>query len=108
MRCDFAVAPLVDTPFNRCKSDLKILEYSALGLPVIASDLPQYRIDAPFVTLTDNDQQAWEHVLSDAIRKGPRKQNAEAIQRSWVLKHRMLEPSLEGFDKLICEKISPR
>lgn len=40
---DVAVAPLVDNDFNRCKSALKLLEYGALGLAVIASDLPPYR-----------------------------------------------------------------
>jgi glycosyltransferase involved in cell wall biosynthesis len=36
------VAPLVDNTFNRRKSDLKWLEYSAMGLATIASDLPTY------------------------------------------------------------------
>ena len=40
---DVAVAPLVDHPFNRAKSNLKALEYGAVGLPVVASDLPPYR-----------------------------------------------------------------
>ncbi len=36
------LAPLVDTPFNRCKSAIKMLDYAALGLPVVASDMPAY------------------------------------------------------------------
>lgn len=36
---DVAIAPIVDTEFNLGKSDLKILEYSALGLPTIASSI---------------------------------------------------------------------
>jgi hypothetical protein len=32
---DFAIAPLVDNKFNEAKSELKYLEYSALGLPGI-------------------------------------------------------------------------
>jgi glycosyltransferase involved in cell wall biosynthesis len=39
---DIALAPLCDTPFNRHKSDLKHLEYSALGLPAVYSDLEPY------------------------------------------------------------------
>lgn len=41
-RWRMGLAPLLDTSFNRNKSDLKFLEYSALGLPVIASDVPPY------------------------------------------------------------------
>lgn len=41
---DFNVglAPLVPNTFNACKSYIKALEYSALGIPVIASDVGPY------------------------------------------------------------------
>jgi glycosyltransferase involved in cell wall biosynthesis len=39
---DVGLAPLLDNSFNRCKSDLKWLEYSAMGLATIAADLPAY------------------------------------------------------------------
>jgi len=42
---DAGLAPLVDTPFNRAKSDVKLLDYAALGLLPIASDVPSYRAD---------------------------------------------------------------
>lgn len=40
--CDIAIAPLEDHPFNRSKSSLKYLEYSALGLAGVYSKLPPY------------------------------------------------------------------
>lgn len=39
---DIAVAPLVDTRFNRCKSDLKFIEYAMVGIPVVASATDSY------------------------------------------------------------------
>jgi glycosyltransferase involved in cell wall biosynthesis len=39
---DVGVAPLVDVVFNRCKSDLKFQEYSAMGLATVAADLAAY------------------------------------------------------------------
>ena len=33
---DIGIAPLADTPFNRCKSPIKTLDYAALGLAVLA------------------------------------------------------------------------
>ena len=36
------VAPLIDNVFNRCKSNIKLLEGWALGIPVIAQNLPTY------------------------------------------------------------------
>jgi GT2 family glycosyltransferase/glycosyltransferase involved in cell wall biosynthesis len=37
------IAPLADTPFNRCKSAIKMLDYAALGLATVVSDMPAYR-----------------------------------------------------------------
>lgn len=39
---DLAIAPLEDNLFNRCKSPIKYLEYSALGVPGVYSRLPPY------------------------------------------------------------------
>ncbi|MBL8112020.1 MAG: glycosyltransferase [Acidobacteria bacterium] len=40
---DLAISPLQDTPFHRCKSDLKYLDYAALGIPGVYSDVTPYR-----------------------------------------------------------------
>ena len=37
------IAPLADLPFNYGKSGIKAEEYSAIGVPTIASDFPQYQ-----------------------------------------------------------------
>ncbi|TPL73973.1 methyltransferase domain-containing protein [Mesorhizobium sp. B2-3-13] len=40
---DFAIAPLSGSRFNDAKSDIKFLDYSALGVPAIYSDVPAYK-----------------------------------------------------------------
>ena len=37
--CDFALLPLLDTPFNRLKSDLKAVEAASCGLAALASSV---------------------------------------------------------------------
>ncbi|MGR8934456.1 MAG: glycosyltransferase [Gammaproteobacteria bacterium] len=39
---DIGIAPLEDTHFNRAKSNIKLLEYGATGIAVIASDVEPY------------------------------------------------------------------
>ena len=43
MDYDIALAPLLENTFNLSKSDLKLREHMALGIPVIASDVGPYR-----------------------------------------------------------------
>jgi glycosyltransferase involved in cell wall biosynthesis len=40
---DIGLAPLRDISFNRAKSWIKALEYSASGIPFVASPLPEYK-----------------------------------------------------------------
>lgn len=40
---DILLAPLADTPFNRAKSDVKLVEAGARCIPWVASALPAYR-----------------------------------------------------------------
>jgi len=42
LEVDFFLAPLVDNEFNRCKSSIKFLEYSMLGVPGIYSRVVPY------------------------------------------------------------------
>jgi hypothetical protein len=39
---DIGLAPLSNTLFNRCKSELKLLEYGAWGIPYVASKVAPY------------------------------------------------------------------
>ena len=40
---DIGIAPLLDVTFNRAKSNLRWLEYSALGIPTVASNVRPFR-----------------------------------------------------------------
>ena len=67
---DLGLAPLADTPFNRCKSDLKCLDYGALGLLPLLSDAPAYRADPDLArfALFASDEESWFEALSGVLR----------------------------------------
>ena len=71
---DIGLAPLADTPFNACKSAIKVLDYAALGLASLASDVPAYQgslADGPGGMLVPNSTAAWHDALSRLIRDAP-------------------------------------
>lgn len=41
-RCDVLIAPLADVPFNRTRSNVKLKEYAAAGVPWLASPVGDY------------------------------------------------------------------
>ena len=62
------ICPLAKSPFNDCKSDLKWLEYSSLGIPVVASAAPPYDSIEPGVTgLLARNLSDWEAHLSSLL-----------------------------------------
>ncbi|MCW0417378.1 hypothetical protein NB689_003132 [Xanthomonas sacchari] len=87
---DLALAPLEDNLFNRCKSNLRLLEYGACGYPVVASDLPPYRDGALPVTLVKNRFRDWVNAirahLADADARTAAGMALRAtVQRDWLL-----------------------
>lgn len=63
LNLDLALAPLEDSLFSRCKSNIRVLEYGACGVPVICSNLEAYRDGLP-VKRVDHRFDSW----MDAIR----------------------------------------
>lgn len=67
---DIALAPLRDTAFNRCKSDIKFLDYSAIGAAGIFSRVRPYEASVRHGQtgwLAENSPAAWEAALTELI-----------------------------------------
>ena len=68
---DIGIAPLADTPFNRGKSAIKVMDYAALGLAVVASNVAAYGetlADGVTGLLVSNNESAWFDALSRLVR----------------------------------------
>ena len=69
-RWHIGVAPLIDDEFNRSKSPIKAMDYAALGVTVVASDVPAYRgmvRHNETGLLVPNEPEAWRQALRDVI-----------------------------------------
>jgi hypothetical protein len=87
LRLDLAVAPLVAHPFNESKSNLKALDFAALGLPLVASRVGPYA-DLPHgetcFTIPDNDPAQWVEALASLIGDAEQRRAMGAAARRWV------------------------
>ena len=67
---DIAISPLQDTPFNRCKSDIKFLDYSAIGAAGIYSRVSAYESRVRHLEtgwLVENSNEAWVDALETLL-----------------------------------------
>ena len=67
---DVGLAPLADTPFNNCKSDIKFLEYTALGVVSVVSDCAPYRasaVESGGAILVKNSTDNWRDTFLNLI-----------------------------------------
>lgn len=68
---DIGLAPLVDNRFNRSKSAVKYLQYSALGIPCVASPclpyIPLIQHGVNGFIADDNNPEAWTECLRSLI-----------------------------------------
>jgi glycosyltransferase involved in cell wall biosynthesis len=90
--CDVFIAPLCDTEFNRCKSNLKFLEYSSLGVPGVYSRVHPYAEtvahgDTGFLASGPDE---WRRFLSRLVadpdlraRMGARAQ--QTVRENWMV-----------------------
>lgn len=105
-RFDVAVAPLLDTPFNASKSDLKFLEYSGMGLPSVLSRVPAYAETVTHGTdgrLADNTVQDWVANLHAVAAPDHRRDIAAAAVEH--ARRRTLGPTMPDFAALV---VGPR
>jgi glycosyltransferase involved in cell wall biosynthesis len=92
-RWHIGLAPLLDTPFNRCKSSIKTMDYAAMGMVVLASDMPVYRgslADGPVGHLVENDPHAWYEALEWLLRDQAMRQTLERRARAAFLEQASL------------------
>jgi hypothetical protein len=88
---DIAIAPIADSEFNYAKSDLKLLEMSAIGLPTICSAIgnKQGPYDlVPNATTVRNTTDEWYQAIKSMEDPATRFQCLEAgqaeLQRRWL------------------------
>lgn len=92
LNLDIAVAPLAQLPFNQGKSNLRLLEYGILGIPVVCTDIEPYR-NSPACRVT-NTPKAWTEALRARIYDARARAQEGITLRKWVQQNYLLENHL--------------
>jgi glycosyltransferase involved in cell wall biosynthesis len=81
---DIGIAPLADTPFNQARSNVKLKEYAALGIPWLASPVGPYTQLGPEQGGALVPDGEWELALSSLIRHPLRRRRLAQRARAWA------------------------
>lgn len=104
---DIGICPAQDTVFNNCKSNLKVLEFGAIGAAVVASPIHPY-IGMPHVKIAHNEDEWYnylkEYIDSKCIRTEDGLELHEHVKTNYSLLEVGLEKHLEIFDDMLDKK----
>ena len=103
---DIGLAPVVDRPFNRGKSNIKFQEYSMLSIPTIASRVGEYREIQEGVTgLLASGDVEWEYRMEELIKSEELRRTLGANAKRYVLEHCNIETNINKYDLVYREII---
>lgn len=100
IRWDIALAPLRDTPFNHCKSDIKCLDYSAVGAAGIYSRVPAYESTVRHGEtglLVGEEVEAWEDALESLLEDDDLRKQLARNATKYLATQRTLAHSAENW-----------
>jgi glycosyltransferase involved in cell wall biosynthesis len=102
-RWDIGLAPLENTPLNRSKSDLKMLDMASIGAAGIYSKvLPYLHIEtAGLGFVVDNDDESWYLCLKKLIEDQKLRESIQNKSLNYLRENRVLENNIHNLKEII-------
>jgi len=100
---DIGIAPLENTDFNKGKSELKYIEYSALGIPVVCTDIEPYNtvIKDGVTGFLANDKESWYEKLKNLILDENLRENIVSNSQKDILENYSIEDRIKQWEKIL-------
>jgi hypothetical protein len=85
MALDIGICPLKETPFNKCRSASKAMEYTLSGALALASDVTAYRQDPTSILVKDTE---WLEKLEYYIQNPTEREEQRLKHLQWLQQNR--------------------
>jgi hypothetical protein len=90
LNLNLALAPLENNLFNDCKSNLRLLEYGACGIPVICSNTRAFTESKLPVQIVKNKYKQWSNAIRDHVENLDYcfelgKELKNSVNKNWML-----------------------
>lgn len=98
---DFSIGlcPLAKTAFNDCKSDIKFLEYSALGIPTIASKVVVYsNVKHGTTGYLARNQGDWETYLARLLSDQDERRRLAENAKEYIAAERTIQANISRWE----------
>jgi len=103
---DMAIAPLIKNEFTKCKSDIKYLDYAALGAPTICTNFAPYEesvIHKKNGLIVENDTGSWIDAMEALINDEELRLRLRRNAKEYLLSNRTLDKSVHKWEKALLE-----
>lgn len=103
LQADIALCPLRDSEFNRCKSDIKAIEFGWLGVPCIVSDLPPYfdSVVPEVRGMRCTDDASWLSALVRLVEDAAFRRSLGQAAQDYVRRERMINAENNPWDQIL-------
>lgn len=102
IKWDLAIAPLQETEFNLNKSDIKLLDYAAIGAPAIFTDILGYQSSVPNRgLLAPNATESWLLALETLYENHELRDSITAESTRYLFSERILNNGISKYNQFL-------
>jgi len=98
---DIGICPLVNNPFNNCKSVIKFYEYAMVDTVTLASNVTPYKEEVGLVV--KNRYLKWKNALKTLIEDKELREGKLKEQKEFVLNNRVMKDNIDKWEKVYSE-----
>lgn len=103
LRWTVGLAPLLDQPFNHCISPNKYIEYTACGIPTVASATVYEKAIPDGAGVLIKDNLCWERELASLLDDSERRSRMVKVAQEYCQEKFSLDLLVENFLKIVSE-----